>query len=361
MNWKKYLKITVAILIIGIIIWVAYWFLSKNPTVQNLAVSLFPSSQKTNNETGANETAEPKLESLTNAPIFDYWVNNKNGAIYYLNETGQVVKTANGAAELVNSQPLPKLNKVTASPDGAFAAAKFNYPTFPTFAIFNTASNSWQPLPSNTIAVAWSLNSQNLAYADDKSLKILNLSTQKNQEIIKLSQKDINLEWRSDSQILLSIDSGITVKMMLLDIKAKTLVPFLEESGLTIKWSDDNRLGIKFNSANGTPITSLIDASGAILSRLTFVTLPSKCLIQKNKIYCAVPQNISEQLKLPEDYYKKAVYFDDILYLIDLSTTEVSEIKTENSATIDAEHLELFNNTLLFKNKIDGKLYSLEL
>ncbi len=359
MNWKKYLKIAAAILIIGAIVWAIYWFFTNNLTAKEIVGSLFPSSEK--NTPDSQEIAAEKFKSLTNTPIFDYWINSKNGSIYYLNEEGQVIKINGDAAELINSQPAPKLNKVTASPDGVFAVAKFNYPTYPTFAIFNTNTDTWQPLPVNTIAAAWSLNSQNIAYVDDKSLKILNLTTKKTQEIIKLTQKDINLEWHSDSQILLSTDLGVAVKTLLLNINTKTLTPFLEETGLIIKWSDDNQLGIKFNNANGSPTTSLIDASGSVLSRLTFVTLPSKCLIQKNKIYCAVPKNIREKMDLPNDYYKKSVYFDDTLYLIDLANAGVSELKIESDIIIDADHLELFNNTLLFKNRIDEKLYSLQL
>ena len=97
------------------------------------------------------------------------------------------------------------------------------------------------------------------------------------------------------------------------------------------------------------------------LTPLSFNTLPPKCLIENNKIYCAVPKNINEGIKLPDDYYKKAIYFDDTIYLIDLSNAGVTELKTDSNLTIDAEHLEISNGKLFFKNRLDDKLYSLEL
>lgn len=362
MNWKKYLK-PLALIISAVALGVlAYYFFKTNPAIQKAAVNLFPGSQKTGAENNLGVTVEvPKFGALTNISIFDYWLNSKTNSIYYLNEAGQIIKNNNGNEELVNSQSLQKLNKVTASPDGNYILAKFNYPTLPTFSIFNTITNSWQSLPQNTIAAAWSPDSQKIAYLDDKSLKILNILTQKTQEVLKFSQKEIDLDWRFDNQILISSNYGPTTKILSFALDKKTLTPFLEEFGLVIKWSDDNLFGIKLNTINNKPVTSIIDANGTVLTQLTFITIPSKCLIQQHKIYCAVPQNISEQLKLPEDYYKKVVYFDDKLYLIDLTNGGVSEISADINVPIDADHLEFSQGKLYFKNRLDDKLYSLAL
>lgn len=362
---NKYLKIILITVVVISLILGGYWLFKKNPAVQKVITAVFPGSQKIG--IGAegnmeNKLAGPKLKSLTTDPIFDYWVNSKTGDVYYLNEAGQVLKKSGETETVVNSQTVPRLNQVTASFDGTYALAKFNYPNFPTFSIFNTVTNSWQPLPEKTIAAAWSPNTQEIAYLDDKALRILNVTTQKTQEIVKMNQKELVLHWRTDSKILLSVTPESTSKILALNLKNKTLEPFLEEAGVSIQWAKDDRLGIKLNHVNGTNQTSLIDTNGTILSTFTFITLPSKCAISENKIYCAVPKNVPENTKLPEDYYKRAVYFDDVLYLIDLSTGGYSEITTENpNLTIDAEHLEIQNNALLFKNRLDGKLYSLAL
>ena len=204
----------------------------------------------------------------------------------------------------------------------------------------------------------------------------MNLADQKTRELSKMSQEDLDLHWRADSKILLTSNLNSAVKVWVWDLGKKTIAPFLRESEMTINWSKDDKFGIKLNTVNGTPRTALIDGNGNILSEFTFKTLPSKCLIsesdsataksdlasQETKVYCAIPKNIPTRTKLPEDYYKKAVYFEDVFYAINLSTGGFSEIPTENSnLAIDADHLEIYNNTLYFKNRLDEKLYSLQL
>jgi hypothetical protein len=358
MNWKKYIKIASGIIITIGIIWAGYYFWQRF----NLGEVLFGGPKE------EQPTAVPrqKLAAITDIPIFDYLINKKTGNFYYFTELGQVVKINSKTyeQEIVNSQTISKLNNISSSYDGAYAAAKFNYPEFPTFSIFNTVTNSWQSLPENTIAAAWSPNSSKLAYINDKSLKILDLTNNKTAQILPLSQREINLIWKDDQTLLLSTvpTASLPTSIWSVNIKNQTIAPFLTDIGTAvINWSNDGQLGLKLRNQNRTPALSVTDDSGTDMTRLNFVTMPNKCLVLSNKIYCGVPKLIREGIVLPDDYYKKAVYFDDNLYLIDLSTG-ASKILLEKSDTlIDAEHLELFNNQLLFKNRIDGKLYSLEL
>lgn len=363
---KKYLKILSAILLVGAIGGGIYWFFQKTPAGQNFIGSVFPGTSK-NGGLGNNsaDSAKEKFQIISAEPIFDYWINSKTGSIYYLNEAGQVLKKSDGSEELVNSQTLPKLNRLSASSDGGFAIAKFNYPDAITFSIFNTVTNSWQPLPAGTIAAAWSpTNSQELIYLDDKALKILNLVSQKTAEVMKLTQKEANLDWVNDSTVFLSVPAATEIVSTLwtIDISKKTLLPlFKEQFGLTANWSKNSDLGIKLYNLKGKPFLDLVDKKGTILDTFNFKTLPEKCSFNKSKLYCAVPKNISEAVRLPDDYYKKAVYFEDAIYLIDLSGAGVSELTANLPITIDAEHLEISGGKLFFKNRLDDKLYSLRI
>lgn len=366
MNWKKYLKITAAILVLIAIGFGIYYFFKKSPATQNFLSAVFPGTFKTGEETGAQPIAGEKLQAITQDPIFDYWINSKTGNIYYLSPVGQVLRISGGQEELVNSQTLSRLNRLTASPDGTLAIAKFSYPDFPTFSIFNTVTNSWQPLPAGTVAATWSpppAGGQEIAYLDAKSLKTLNLTNQKTAEILKLTQKEAEIHWRPDAKILITNglpSSELESQIWSINPANKTIAPFLNEVGLAIKWSDDGKFGLRLKSVNQAPLLGLIDENSQTLAELTFITLPSKCLIKEKKIYCAVPKNLPERINLPEDYYKKAVYFEDSFYLIDLNTGGVSTIFNPESP-IDAEHLELDGDRLLFKNRLDDKLYSLTL
>ena len=366
---KKYLKPIIILLVLAGLIWTAYYFLKENPTVQQLTNLVFPPSEKIGGQLGeGGQTAgsnKKLLQSLTNEPISDYWPNPRTGEIYYLNENGQVLKILNGSEELINSQTLNKLNKIESSYDGNLLFARFDYPSSPIFSIFDITTSNWKPLSADTISAAWSPNSQELIFATSNSLNIVDFSSQKSRKVLDLTQKDINLSWLSTSTVLITTPttSDLSSPIWSLNLLNKSMAAFLpDELGLTVKWFKNSDFGIKLNNENRSPRLSLIDKNGSTLLTFTFVTMPSKCLIDKDNIYCAVPKNLPANLKLPEDYYKGSVYFDDTLYLINLSNGAVSELQIENKGQVfDAEHLEIQNGKLLFKNRLNGKLYGLEL
>lgn len=358
---KNYLKIALGILIPLAIMWTGYylwqtWVTAEPPTepVTQIPTAIVP-----------DLPAPTKLTALTENTVFDYWLNSKTGALYYLNLTGQIIKKVGNTETAVNSQTLNKLNSVKASPDGMYIVAKFNYPNFPTFSIFNTTNNSWQPLPEGTRAIAWSPNSQQLAYLDDSRLKILNVVSQKTQTITTINQKDSSLTWLDPSEILLLISTpsaDIPSSLWSINLKSKTLKPLIrDEMGLVINWSKNGDSGIKLNNINLKPKINLIDNLANVLQEFNFVTLPEKCALEENKIYCGVPKFLRSGLVLPDDYYKKAVYFKDDLYLIDLITNEISLLYSGDETLIDARHLILDGGQILFINQYDDRLYSLQL
>ncbi len=360
MSWKKYIKIAAGLLIIISIIWIIYLFVRKTETFQNITTAIFG-----NEEPIIAVTLDQELTKITEERIFDYWINKKDNSIYYIDETGSVSKISqNNSPEIINSQNLNKLNKIWVSYDGDKIAARFNYPNLPTFSIFDIAAKNWQPLPSNTIAVAWSPIADKLAYLDDKMLNILDFNSQKTQKILNLTQKEVNLDWISESTILLSTIGSIDnpASLWSINLKTKNVTPLInDEQGLALKWANDGSMGIKLHTIKRAPYTSAIDPNGITLAAFSFITMPSKCLIEKEKIYCAIPDNINAGVKLPDDYYKKSVYFNDVFYLIETKNDSAKIIFNPETTSVDADHLELFNNTLLFKNRIDDGLYSLQL
>src|SRR3989338_3159237 len=361
MNWKAYIKIFLIIAILAVIALAAYWFFSQPNTLQSINSALF-GQKETPTGNGKSSVETGGLNQLTAEPIFDYWINDKDNSVYYLNEAGSVYKISGTENKLINSQTLGGLNKIQRSRDGNKISAKFNYPNFPIFSIFDASSASWQPIPGNILSLAWSPISDEIMYLDHNSLNILNLTTQKPKKLLDMTQKDLELNWLSDTKALFSTTPTIYMptSVWTLDTNTKTITAVVQnEYGLTVNWLKNGSVGIKLNNIQRNPVLSAIDKDGNALATFTFVTLPSKCAGELEKIYCAIPKNIPEGAKLPDDYYKKAVYFDDAIYAIDIKADTAELLFDEKS--IDAEHLELFNNTLLFKNRLDEKLYSLKI
>ncbi|MDD5547925.1 MAG: hypothetical protein PHN74_03495 [Candidatus Pacebacteria bacterium] len=358
---KTFLKIIIFILIIIAVAGVIYYFWQKT-----IAPSEIIPSQS---EQQAQQESSSKLTTLTFGPIFDYWVT-QDGEIYYLTEIGQIIKIPkSGSPAMVSSQSINQLNSIIPSPDGKRAIVKFNYPQMPAFSIFNTSDASWQPLPENIISAAWAPSSNQISYLENKDnsgkLSVLDLATNKTKELIKIIQKDLNIAWPNSEEILFSepASADLVSSLYALNIAKKTIKPLIkDEGGLSVAWSKEGNLGIKFSNIDRIPKTSIIDNAGNTLSELSFITMPDKCVFNERKVVCGIPQQKpSEGIILPDDYYKKAIYFKDDLYSFDLTSGTISSLLNGDNFTIDARRLTIDGDKLLFINKYDNKLYSLKL
>lgn len=360
MNWQKYIKITAILLIIGTIIWVSYIFLKETAVFQSVSSAILGQEKQP-----TTIITDEKLSLISDDVIFDYWINKLNNSVYLMDEIGNIVKiSSDNQKEIINTQTLNKINKIQPSYNGARIVAKFNYPAMTTFSVFDTVTRNWQPLPSNTITAAWAPNSDELAYLDDKSLNILNLVSQKTVKVMNMTQKEVNLDWISDSVMLISTvgSENSPASVWSLNLKTKAISAIInDEQGLTVKWFPNNNMGIEMRNIKRVPYTSLVDAAGSRLATFSFVTLPSKCLIETDKIYCAIPNNLKAGYILPDDYYKKAVYFNDAFYLIDIGADTASMIYNPDTESLDADHLEILSDLLLFKSRLNNKLYGLKM
>src|SRR3989344_7380823 len=163
MNLRRYIKI---ILITGTLIAIATgtYFFWKNYSPATIAPDVGDAEQILKPTAEIEKRGTQKISQLTKAGAQNYWLNNSNNSIYYINSFRQDIKTANGNETLANSQNLTNLNELLPSFGGKFAVAKFNYPELPTFSLFDTTSETWSPLPAGIISAAWSPNSEELAY-----------------------------------------------------------------------------------------------------------------------------------------------------------------------------------------------------
>ncbi len=354
-------------------------------------------------------SAERKIKILSDQPIFDYWVYRpefgvvatstikfatstistatstktitRDSIVFYLNQDGLIFKVKeDGEDEAVTSEPIENLQQVKSSFDGKFALIKFGDVNFSGFVIFNSETNVQEFLPENTTAVAFSPDGKKIVYlqkqvgfktASDLIIKELTGAKPKTVKILSFNQMDFNLNWILPETVILApkpsaFSAALAWKV---DIRNKTFKPLwpIDLNGLMINWSIDGRtdgkLGLQFNSGKEGSKDSLImiDEKGEKRANFDFLTLPNKCFISEPKIYCAVPLEIPKNTILPDDYLKKAVYFRDFLYQIDINQNSLSEIFSASEPIIDATRLSISGNRLLFINRYDGRLYGLEL
>jgi len=342
--------------------------------------------------TAAGQAAGQKLQLVSDQPIFDYWIFypaatstatttatsttvststiTRDSKIFYLSQDGKIFKLEGGKSEAVTSEPVKNLQAIKPSFDGKRVLIKSGDFVSPKFIIFNSEAKVFEVLPENITAAAFSPDAKKIAYLEKISgnliIKDLIGTKPKTVKVLSFNQKDFDLDWILAEKIVLTPKPSAfyLTSAWMIDTKNKTLSPLgTEVNGLMIKWSTNGKTGLQFSSQSegrGSRL-NLINEKGAVQANLDFITLPDKCFISEPKIYCAVPGSIPAKTVLPDDYLKKAVYFRDVFYQIDITQNSLSEILSGTEPTLDATNLRLVDNKLFFINRYDNKLYSLEL
>ncbi len=346
----------------------------------------------------APEPLIPDLKIVSDQPIFDYFILysfDKNESptfikIFYITQSGKIFKVTEDAEnELISSQIKNNLQQVKSSNNGENILIKHGDLNMPQFTIFNTIEKTWELLPRGITAADFSPDNKKIAYlksnGNKSDLIIKNIGEAKTTKIISLFQKDFDLKWLTAKKILLLPKPSflINADIWAINIKNKTLNKAASGKGLMINWSPDGSMGIKFSvDERRNPHLDLIDSNKRILASFVFLaqtdhgeqvqaglrhilTLPNKCSFNLNstKIYCAVPQayNSIERPNLPDDYLKRAVYFDDFIYEIDIMQNTFKAIHNDPKLIIDAFNLSVHNTQLFFINRYDDMLYKLRI
>lgn len=326
---------------------------------------------------GGTIQVAPELKVVSEQPVFDYWLNKIDSAIYYADPGGEIYKIDpdSGENQSAGSRAVNILSAIKPSPDGSLILVEFGYPQNPTFAIHNLSTKSWQALPAGTTAAAWDPRSNNrLAYLRDNGaasrLNFLTLSDQKSREVLRLSQKDLELDWILPDVIYFKErpTNQYAGSLWAYDLNARTFRTIIrEEPGLDVKWAPSGSFGIK-HSGN---ILSKIDANNRALADFDVLTLASKCAIFENDIYCAAPSDQTGITRnFADDYLKKTVKSSENIYYVSAAGTaglpRLISVGLLNPliqpGLIEADHLEIQGGRrLLFINRYDSRLYSLDL
>lgn len=365
---KKIFIIISIILIFSAIIFGVYFAWKKSKEI--LEPSVINKQLTTDNEQLTSPTIQ-KLKIISDQPALYYWLANSTTSqeIFYANQASQILKIKeNGDDEIISDREIDNFQSIEANKDGDKIIVKHV-----SFEIYDLNKKIWQPL-GNISAVTFSPDGNKIAYLENaatgnlNNLIIKDLTNEKLKptKILSLNQIDFDLKWISTDKIILTPKSSnlVNAEAWQIDVKKKTIASFAEGDGLMLNFAKDGSWGLKFSlDFQKKSKLELIDASGVSKANLSFSTLPNKCLVTFNNLYCAISENYNtiKAPALPDDYLKKAVYFGDALYQISINENNFSGIFNEARPVIDAVNFEILNNRLFFINRYDNKIYGLEL
>jgi hypothetical protein len=363
------------IIIIGVIVVLTIgglvYFLSNRTTS--------PSAKPTNLPSGG-QISTNQLKVLSKEPVFDYWIASSTQEIIYINKDGKIGRI--GQDKFISEQTIKDLDYAQISPDGQNILVAFGDPHQPQFSILNLITDSWSPLPLEIKSATWSPEGKRLAAVinqnEQNNLVILDLAKylsndpkQKGKSftiIVKnFSLQDLKMDWLTPDEIFFTDKPSGLVEgsAWRLNFAKPTNTTFTEiippGNSLMIKWLKDD-LGIKFQNQQ----SSLINWAGQTINNFSVMVLPNKCVSKSDSFYCflfidTIPR--TSKINWPDDYFQKTIYTRDGLYKFDPKNLTEPQLVFDQwgEKNIDATNIKTVGNQILFINRYDNQLYSLEI
>ncbi len=191
----------------------------------------------------------------------------------------------------------------------------------------------------------------------------------KKTQIFSFALSELIAQWPSTKVVTITTKPAAKFPgyMYSIDVTSKVMKKVIGGiNGLTTLSSPDMKMVLFSKSVNNSVTTSIYNiAAKSVVPLPGATTLPEKCVWQSSSIlYCAVPSYFANA-DYPDAWYQGSVSFVDQIYKIDVNNLTTTSIGTPSSvgASIDAINLVVdpSNTFLVFTNKKDGSLWSLDL
>jgi len=195
-------------------------------------------------------------------------------------------------------------------------------------------------LDPNFKFIAWSPSSDKIAYhyfdpkTEEGFVSVANADGKNWENLAPLLLKDLIVEWPSKNKISFygSPPSNLTAVDLNI-INPETTEPIQKilssKYGLKTNWSPSGTR-LLFSAApsrNGRPKLFILNEALEEKS-LEIEGMADKCAWSKseNYIYCALPQNLTQDINLPQDWYSNKFLSQDLLFKIDINSGEKTQI-----------------------------------
>ncbi len=297
---------------------------------------------------------------------------------YYSRSSGNVFESDFDGAGLkkISSVNLTNILKALWSPDKEKVIGIFSENNQVKKYYYNYTNNQSATLNARIGYVAWSPDSKKIAYqfadasGEQTNISVANPDGSDWKNIFKTRLDNLIVEWPGKTKISLRQPVSGLAQGILYSLNSETgdFTRVLSDIfGLSVKWSPkaDKILFSSTNDRGRNPILALADETGANTKNLKLAGLADKCTWSNDDrtIFCALPQEISQNAVWPDDYYKGLVILADDFYKINLETGDKTKIAgSSNEVGYDAQELFLSpkEDYLFFINRRDGLLYSLK-
>lgn len=393
MNRKKLIIISsVIVILIAIIVGVYFGLQSVSDVISPTpSPSGFPTSPtggvnqdngdgalyKDGNTFSENYTQEEYATQKSNLSILSerettlFWVYEGDETETFFISEDIVYVVSDEGESVVGKLPRTGPYTVTQNVDGSFALISFEYGS----ALFDSQKRAWNILPFSFYSAAFSPNGEVIVFSreSDGKTQIVTVNIDNLEKTTLHAQMyahNLLVDWLSSSAIVVTTPSSYEYESTAWSININTnrVEKMFSGNGLRLITSPEDNFIARFVSE--TPLTIRADVFSITGSRspftLPFSTLASKCSFYTGEasLVCGIPYVLNKQsgVRLPDSYLQRDVYTKDEIYHMTFDGSLVSRLVFgAREISLDVSHPVSIDNSFYFINRLDSKLYRLDL
>lgn len=361
--------------------------------VYNLSFKKVPVNSPANKASDTSPSAASKkstgikIYTLSDEAVLSPAITSDASAIkYYGQKTERIYQIdLNGENKTVLAeQESSGLKDILWSPDKSKSITKYETPEGKVrFYFYNYTESTGSYLKDNLDEIAWDNTSNKIFYkyyeskTNSRTFNVANPDGSNWKKLFDINYRDISIApipktglvsfWNSPD----SYSETVFESISLIGTERKTI--FKGKFGADFLWNNDgtNALMSHTDIKGGSKIQlAVINYNGGEYKNLEVPTFVSKCAWSRDgkTVYCALPGGIPDNAILPNEYSENKFTTTDTFWKINALTGEKSRIieladLEKAGGAIDAKKLFLNSDEsiLFFVNKIDGKLYRMDL
>lgn len=291
---------------------------------------------------------------------------------------GTIDRVASSTLTGLSNKPIENFASASFSGDGSRILVLTGNQPRTQVNIFEVASASWRVIPGTFRDAVWAPTGNQLAtltpdaVTGKTAVGIYDAATGKTvRTVAVLALGDVSISWPNSKTIIVSDkpNRNSAGSSWAIDVASgRVTVAARGKLGYAAHWDSSAQLALAFQAnVYGTGGRTKLIAGGVEQALLSFTTIPDKCTFFDMPgsgssttpfVICGVPREQEElqRWNLPDAYYRKELFTDDVLIGVNLDTRTV-DFTIGPPLRVDATKLQVLGTTVYYLDRRSGALY----